>query len=614
MPFSVAVLVTLVLVSFIAGPVLELCFGSGRELSSSSGVNDILKTLVKGTTDEVKQVISRQGVKASITQLQKLELPREVRRTRNRIFVRCLADGQAKAFTKLKKFPNKEAVQQVLDDHSHSAFSCKGKLQDSAQDLKDSVTRKCNSTTEGVFSKLTTLRKIATSYTDLVRDVVLVVLLIVSTTGGSGLLSADILLFQNVVIWILIGTIVVPLFISAISTSAKYPLTVFGFQVWRTYSTEPPSWWKMFFIRTVVFVCYIFVPGVLIKNMEEVKLKRTVLEKEGKDEYERNKGIVSDKTLHEQEQIDTYLDDLRKSLLIFKRNEMSMELVVQQTIQLTMLILSTTQYPVATGLQGMFSKDFSNITSSIDDNLDLKVRHLEVQLSSYAKQHLGQNLGDILLLISVSWSFRTGVVAFLKIHSEEKAGMLSAPAKAILGLRALLFYVTRIICIVAFFAPFLGLRDILAHWHAEGIQLESELLENLRNGSSYWDRDTIDLLFRKQDLANYTLVSLQVAFFLFLGILLLHGVAIVILKMNLSSHFASARWLKKIGHTVESLHVPDVYKDFDVDVRPEWDRTPFDYRINHDAVQKETFGMTSLQMVSNFLLLIPLSVTGEKKD
>ena len=60
--------------------------------------------------------------------------------------------------------------------------------------------------------------------------------------------------------------------------------------------------------------------------------------------------------------------------------------------------------------------------------------------------------------------------------------------------------------------------------------------------------------------------------------------------------------------------MPDVYKDFDVDVRPEWDRTPFDYRINHDAVQKETFGMTSLQMVSNFLLLIPLSVTGEKKD
>ena len=78
--------------------------------------------MVKGSAAEVKKVISRQGVKAAITQLQKLELPREERRRRNRLFVRCLADRQAEAFIELKKLPNKEAAQQIVDDYTHAIF------------------------------------------------------------------------------------------------------------------------------------------------------------------------------------------------------------------------------------------------------------------------------------------------------------------------------------------------------------------------------------------------------------------------------------------------------------------------------------------------------------
>ena len=103
------------------------------------------------------------------------------------------------------------------------------------------------------------------SYIDLVRDIVLVIL-IIEATGSFELFGADSLLFQNVIIWILIGTIVVPLFFSAIRTSSKHPLTIFGFQVWRNFTAEQPGWWKMAFIRIVVFVCYIFVPAILIKN------------------------------------------------------------------------------------------------------------------------------------------------------------------------------------------------------------------------------------------------------------------------------------------------------------------------------------------------------------
>ena len=92
--------------------------------------------------------------------------------------------------------------------------------------------------------------------------------------------------------------------------------------------------------------------------------------------------------------------------------------------------------------------------------------------------------------------------------------------------------------------------------------------------------------------------------------LLLHGITILILKMILSSDFKSTGWLNKIGHVIESLHVPDVYKDFDVDVNPGEERTPEDYRMAYKSVLKETVWMTSLQMLSNLLLLVPLLVTG----
>ena len=60
--------------------------------------------------------------------------------------------------------------------------------------------------------------------------------------------------------------------------------------------------------------------------------------------------MVTNGTLEEQEQIEAYLDEVRKSHLIFKKTEAALELVAQQSIQLTMLLLSMTKYPVVTGL------------------------------------------------------------------------------------------------------------------------------------------------------------------------------------------------------------------------------------------------------------------------
>ena len=584
--------------------ILPTCFRNG--FSTLPGGSTILKTLVDGSTTEVQELIREQQISSSLAQLQKLDLPREKRRMINRKIVISLAAGQAKAFARLKRLARRKTSQEIIDDFTHSPASWMGRLKDTIEDLKDSMEKKyhamsctCSTgngccgrcryqwqcckpgpqpTTDGLGSRLLRLLKTTASYMDLVRDTILVGLLI-TITGYKGYFSDDATLFPNVVVLILLATVAVPTFVSAVLTSARHPLTIFELSAWNNYMTNPADRWELGLIRLVVFFCYFFVPAILIKNKAKAMLRRQVLEEQGKEEYDSNEGIVTNETLKEQEQIEAYIDEVRKAFLIFKRNEAALELVAQQSIQLTMLLLSRTKYPVATGLQELFSRD----------------------------------VGDVMLLLSVSWSFKTGVASFLKIHSEQKAGMLSGAAKLVLGLRALLFSVTRIGCVVAFFGPFLGLGDCMAHWYAEEIQLDKDILQNLQGNKSYWDRETVDLMYREQDYTNYTLITLQDAFFVFLGALLLHGIAIFILKMNMSSHFKSAGWLNKIGHVIESLHVPDVYKDFDVDMNPEEERTPEDYRMAYDSVLKETLWMTSLQAVSNLLLLVPLLVTGDLK-
>ena len=98
-------------------------------------------------------------------------------------------------------------------------------------------------------------------------------------------------------------------------------------------------------------------------------------------------------------------------------------------------------------------------------------------------------------------------------------------------------------------------------------------------------------------------------FFIFIGIIIFHGVGILILKINVSSHFKSASWFNKIGHVIESLHVPAIYKDFDVEIDAAGDKSLNQYQLAYNSVLKETLWMTIMQMISNLFLLAPLFLT-----
>ena len=125
--------------------------------------------------------------------------------------------------------------------------------------------------------------------------------------------------------------------------------------------------------------------------------------------------------------INTYLNEIRRSLLIFKRNEMSIELPIQLTINLMMLLICLTTYPTEDSLKTVFQQ-----TSAIK---------IETAL---------------FLTMSIIWSFKTAGLTFSKIKEETKQFM-TFMAKFTLGTRAMVVFITRISMVVAYFNPFLGL-------------------------------------------------------------------------------------------------------------------------------------------------------------
>ena len=185
---------------------------------------------------------------------------------------------------------------------------------------------------------------------------------------------------------------------------------------------------------------------------------------------------------------------------------------------------------------------------------------------------------QVFLAISVIWSFKTSALTSTKLKAMEKL-FLPPIDKLVLGLRALIIFVVRICCCVAFFAPFLGLGGIMDHYTAERISLDGRLFSRLNATDTsfhFWNnrtdtQDSVALsdIFRSDytDLDNplhpaytvYTGVSLRTAYLSFCALIPLYAGVILAAKFWCSPSFRKAGWPDKLGHLLESLNIPDRY-------------------------------------------------------
>jgi hypothetical protein len=369
---------------------------------------------------------------------------------------------------------------------------------------------------------------VAISYLDLIKDSSLVVQMM-SLIVGSLLTAA----FPTVVSWILLTSILVPLIATAIGIDCRCPRVVPGLAFWR--ENTPPS----ACLRATILAIFPAVPAIVISSTEEAKAKLDEVLETCKVQFDIV-GEVKKETTEELAEVTKYIKEVRRATLIFKRNEFSLEIIVQLTLQTTMLLLSTTGSLTHSGsLRALFKEEESN------------------QLLSWlGLGHL--NFGQFYLIASILWSFKTAAITFLKIQSEQKGQYLPATAKVVLGLRALLTCSVRIGCMVAFHGPFLGLMDVLSHWTAEQKSLDPDLFARLNQSTFFTD------IYRSnptpQPYTAYTLIELHTALSIFLGLLLLQGLITMMIKRWLSPQFLQADWGSRLQHVVETLSIPTAFR------------------------------------------------------
>ena len=454
----------------------------------------------------------------------------------------------------------------------------------------------------------TRIRLVAAFYLDFSKDSTVTISLFYLLQG---VFNMD---FVSTLSWLLFSSILLPLLLSGVETAWRRPLVFLGSRGWARYTANPPSWGKLFAIRVFNVICCIIVPAVLINAKEEAKAKRDQILEEAKAQFDQREEAAAQESLRQKlRDTDAYLEESKEALLTYKRNELSIENSIQIPVQVIMLLLSPTYttYPTHSGLQAVFQKDFAiqkEILSSFET------------LSGYESSNdFTFNLIQWFLVLSITWSMKTMGMTYFKMKARGKVEMLELPAKILLAVRSLLVYSVRLSCVVAFFGPFLGLFNVLSHWHAEQMVLDSWVFIynlSLTTGSPVFESSR--RVFKSVYRANYsnphypvppsytlyTQISLGTSFAVFLSLLTLQGLVNFLLETRLSQEFKEAKWTSKLQHLLESVNRGDSFADWDVSPG-----RPSEYRRRWWNVMAETIVMIGVQLITNLALLIPLWVT-----
>ena len=120
-----------------------------------------------------------------------------------------------------------------------------------------------------------------------------------------------------------------------------------------------------------------------------------------------------------------------------------------------------------------------------------------------------------------------------------------------------------------------------------------------------WTNDN-DGTFRPPHYTLYTRYNLLDHFYGFCGILLMQSICVYIAKLKFSPAFRKSSWLEKIIHSVENIHIPYNFE--------EWDTENSGSVVKHIQRMKRNAKEVVSVMIINFLfnciLLIPLGNLG----
>ena len=124
---------------------------------------------------------------------------------------------------------------------------------------------------------------------------------------------------------------------------------------------------------------------------------------------------------------------------------------------------------------------------------------LEAFFQQGSKNVFGILLSPMTVIVgSVLWSLKTGILLHVKLLSMEK-GFFGFKAKCITCLWGLVASVRRVLGIVAFFSPCLGLMNLLWHFHGEQYPFSVRVEQVMTSGVTPSPDEKIELHTMRKD-------------------------------------------------------------------------------------------------------------------
>ena len=268
---------------------------------------------------------------------------------------------------------------------------------------------------------------------------------------------------------------------------------------------------------------------------------------------------------------------------------------MQVSLQILLLFLASTETATTGGLETVFNQD-----SVFGIPMDPK----------------------LVLGISVLFSLRTCIALHIKAISNEKI-VFRTTTRLCVMLWGLFATGRRILSILSFFAPSLGLLSILHHHHAE--QLPFRL--RVQNARTVTPTDKIGLfgmtdsvLWSELDrwsyddpdhpvpppFSLYTGMTLKGTFWAFIGISLVHMIVTLGIKIFTSEEFSKKQdYFKKFIHILEHLNINFPYSDWDLG-----DHSKEEYKRRYRNTNKEMAFTFICNFIFSAFMLIPLWYTG----
>ena len=227
----------------------------------------------------------------------------------------------------------------------------------------------------------------------------------------------------------------------------------------------------------------------------------------------------------------------------------------------------------------------------------------------------------LVLFLSTSWSLLSCVRMHTKLIAIEK-GFCKITSKFFIFLWGTFATLRRVLSLVAFFTPSMGLFSLLHHWEWEQVTFSTLFTDRsdfkIRlyglNKTIYWSEvDNFDYSNPKNPIpppvSSYTFWTLRQTFTWGVALLTLHIILILVVKILTSDEFKKREnYTDKLVHILDNVNYASPFSDWDVG-----EHSIQEFQARYCATIKEMLATLSINLIVTLTMMGPLLYTGKIK-